>query len=38
MKSLGDQRVATIAASAIREEFSFATGNKIVMDGWTVML
>jgi hypothetical protein len=39
MKSLGDPREgSTITPSAIREELSFATDNKIVMDGWRVML
>jgi hypothetical protein len=37
MKSLADQREITTIASAIREEFSFATCNKIDMDGWRVM-
>lgn len=39
MKRWGDPReVATIAASVASEDFAFATGNTIVIDGGTVML
>jgi 3-oxoacyl-[acyl-carrier protein] reductase len=39
MKRWGDPReVATIAANVASEDFSFATGNTIVIDGGTVML
>ncbi|HEV3433712.1 MAG TPA: SDR family oxidoreductase [Nitrososphaera sp.] len=39
MKRWGDPReVATIAAAVAVEDFSFATGNTIVIDGGTVML
>jgi 3-oxoacyl-[acyl-carrier protein] reductase len=39
MKRWGDPReVATIAASMASEDFAFATGNTIVIDGGTVML
>ncbi len=39
MKRWGDPReVATIAASVADEDFTFATGNTIVIDGGTVML
>jgi 3-oxoacyl-[acyl-carrier protein] reductase len=39
MKPWGDPReVATIAASVASEDFAFATGNTIVIDGGTVML
>jgi 3-oxoacyl-[acyl-carrier protein] reductase len=39
MKRWGDPReVATIAASVASEDFAFATGNTIVIDGGTVLL
>jgi len=39
MKRWGDPReVATIAANVASQDFSFATGNTIVIDGGTVML
>ena len=39
MKRWGDPReVATVAASVAGEDFAFATGNTIVIDGGTVML
>jgi len=39
MKRWGDPReVATIAASAASEDFAFATGNTIVIDGGMVLL
>lgn len=39
MKRWGDPKeVATIAASVASEDFAFATGNTIVIDGGTVML
>jgi 3-oxoacyl-[acyl-carrier protein] reductase len=39
MKRWGDPReVATIAASMASEDFAFATGNTIVIDGGTVLL
>jgi NAD(P)-dependent dehydrogenase (short-subunit alcohol dehydrogenase family) len=39
IKQWGDKReVATIAVSMASEDFSFATGNTIVIDGGTVMV
>jgi 3-oxoacyl-[acyl-carrier protein] reductase len=39
MKRWGDPReVATIAASIASDDFAFATGNTIVIDGGTVLL